>query len=415
MIGSIVLMNRFGRLLLTAIFFSVIMPAFFSCKKQGAVSSVRREELFSLEYGAFENQLNLADGINSTGMISTQLAMRDGFFYISNGESQKILELNSYGDLINLYHNPETNPSPLFDSSGQGNALGNVSTRKTIDYPFNSPSFLALDSNQYFYVVETLPKERQESGDNKILRQVVLRFDSDSFVDYIGQQGPGGTPFPFVRRIRTTADDCLVVVCIVHNGIESYYFSPKGELLFDTLIKYGDAPEWGAEKPGVTRYSEIEDVIPDPSGRRLYVKADYYETSLDAASKTQNGIADPVSVVFPYDIESGEFGKGIEVPPYEESITEGFSKQVFKLPYDFNCVTKNGWLFFTIALDSGCMVQMLHPESGRIVRRLLNYDAKNVVYSSFAFSDSGIISALLAGHDKARVVWWRTDALAENY
>ena len=387
----------------------------FSCREQGAVSSIKREELFSLNYGAFEGELNLSDGINSTGIISTRLAMRDGFFYISNGESQKILELNSYGDLINLYHNPETNPPPVFDAGHSGTSPAKVSTRKTIDYPFNSPSFIALDSNQYFYVVETLPKERQESGDNKILRQVVLRFDSDSFVDYIGQQGPGGTPFPFVQKIWTTDDDCLVVVCIVHNGIECFYFNPKGVLLHDVLIKYTDAPPFGEEKPGVTSYSEIKDVIPDPNGNLFYVKADYYETSFDEASRAQNGIQDPVSVVFPYDIQKGSFGNGIVIPPYEELLTDGFSKQVFKLPYDFNSVTKNGWLFFTITLDSGCMLQMVHAETGRVVRRLLNYDAKNVLYSSFSFSGTGIISALLAERDKARVVWWRTDELAENY
>ncbi len=399
------------------IFIALACLSVFSCKKQGAVASVKRERLFSLEYGSLENQLNLSTGLNSTGAINTDIAMRDGFFYISNGESQKILELNSYGDLLTLYHNPETNPAPLFDSSGsrQGNTNKNISTRKTVSYPFNAPSLMALDSRQYVYVAETLPKERQESGDNKILRQVVLRFNSDSFVDYIGQQGQGGTPFPFIKNIYTTAGDCLVVVCIVHDGIEVFYYNQRGERLYDTLIKYSDAPDYGEDKPGVTRFSEVENVVPDPVNRRLFVKADYYETSIDSGSKAQNGIADPVSVVFPYDLATGKFGAGIEIPPYEESVTRGFAKQTFRLPYDFAGVTKNGWLFFTITVDSGCMVQMVQPDGGRTIRRQLNFDTKNLVYSSFDLSENGIISALLAGHDKATVVWWRTDALTEQF
>lgn len=67
--------------------------------------------------------MNLAGGLNATGAVNTAIAMRDGFFYVSNGESQKILELNSYGDLLTLYHNPETNPAPLFDSSDSRQAL----------------------------------------------------------------------------------------------------------------------------------------------------------------------------------------------------------------------------------------------------------------------------------------------------
>lgn len=394
---------------------SLVLPL-ASCKKGGTVASVKREELFSLTYGGFEEQLNLAGGLNATGAVNTDIAMRDGFFYISNGESQKILGLNSYGDLLTLYHNPETNPAPLFDSSDARhvNNSKNVSTRKTVDYPFNAPSLLALDSRQYMYVAETLPKERRESGDNKILSQVVLRFDSSSFVDYIGQQGVGGTPFPFIRNIYVTQDDGLVVVCVVHEGFEVYTFNADGQPLRDVLIKYSDAPEWGEAKPGVTRFAEIENVVSDPSSPRLFVKADYYETSLDSASKVQNGINDPVSVVFPYDLATGKFGDGIEIPPYEETVSDGFAKETYALPYDLIGATKNGWLFFMISLDSGCMAQMVPMDGGRVIKRHLNFDNKNVVYSSFYLSPAGIISALLAQRKSAKVVWWRTDTLVDQ-
>lgn len=387
-----------------------------SCKRQGTVASVKMEKLFSLNYGGFEEQLNLAGGLNATGAVNTDIAMRDGFFYISNGESQKILGLNSYGDLLTLFHNPETNPSPLFDASDarRSNSSKNVSTRKTVDYPFNAPSLLALDSRQYMYVAETLPKERRESADNKILLQVVLRFDSSSFVDYIGQQGVGGAPFPFIRNIYVTQDDGLVVVCVVHDGFEVFCYNAAGQPLSDTLIKYSDAPEWGRAKPGISRYAEIENLVPDLTSRRLFVKADYYETSLDSASKVQNGITDPVSVVFPYDLQSGKFGQGIEIPPYEETVSDGFAKQTYNLPYDLIGATKNGWLFFMISLDSGSMIQALDLDSGRVVRRHLRYDAKDVVYSVFSLSPTGIISAMLAERESAKIVWWRTDSLVDQ-
>lgn len=71
--------------------------------------------------------------------------------------------------------------------------------------------------------------------------------------------------------------------------------------------------------------------------------------------------------------------------------------------------------FFTIAVDSGFVVQMVHADSSRIVRRLLSYDTKDTVYSAFNLSVSGIISALLAGQENAKVVWWRTDDLTRSF
>ena len=37
--------------------------------------------------------------------------MQDGFFYISNGLSGKVMEFNSYGDILNLYYNEEYHTS----------------------------------------------------------------------------------------------------------------------------------------------------------------------------------------------------------------------------------------------------------------------------------------------------------------
>ena len=61
------------------------------------------------------------------------------------------------------------------------------------------------NSKKCIYTVCTIPRNRQEQGEGGILySQPVLRFTRDgSSVDYIGQQGPGGTPFPHIRNIYT--------------------------------------------------------------------------------------------------------------------------------------------------------------------------------------------------------------------
>ncbi len=119
------------------------------CHRNNVVPSIRRDDLFSLKYGSFENQLNLFDLSEIGNNINTTIAMKNGFFYISNGESKKILEMNSYGDLLTLYYNSQKNPSPLFNSSNI-NATGNqvktqeISTKKIIDYPLTIRHISAL-------------------------------------------------------------------------------------------------------------------------------------------------------------------------------------------------------------------------------------------------------------------------------
>ena len=128
--------------------------------------------MFTLEYGNFEDEINLFD-YSQVGNISTSFAMRDGFFYIANSESGKVMELSSYGDLLTLYYSEEMNPTPSF-ATENGEELN--ATRRAISYPFNSTSDVAIDSKKNLYVVDRLPVERQEMDDEigEYVNQVVL-------------------------------------------------------------------------------------------------------------------------------------------------------------------------------------------------------------------------------------------------
>ena len=89
---------------LLALVIIVFCLFFTSCLKNETVQSISETELFSLPYGNFEEQLSISD-LNDVGNVRFGIAMQDGFFYIVNGESKKILELNSYGDLLTLFYN----------------------------------------------------------------------------------------------------------------------------------------------------------------------------------------------------------------------------------------------------------------------------------------------------------------------
>ena len=395
-------------------FLLCIVPFFFlACGKSSQIHAVSENVLFSLSYGNFEDELSLFN-LAKPGNIRTFLTMRDGFFYIANGEAKKILELNSYGDLLSLYYNDEVLKDIAFAGKDSLN-----STKKAISYPFNTLGPVAVDSRKYFYAVDTLPIERQERDATArlLLSSVVLRFDATGkFIDYLGQQGPGGTPFPYVKNIYTTQENELVVVCTTNDGLIAYWFSTNGFLLYTVPVTQAAVPkvqrEDSAEAPS---YISIENIVPDSRTHTLYVKVDYYMTALDPALKVQSGIDYYTTLLCPLDVDTGKYDEPLEIPSYEYSVTENLTKEVYNLPFDFLGVTENGWFFFIVPSDEGFVVQMVQPDGQRIVKRSLSVDHSKVLYYTLSLSGNGIISALFVKNENAEVLWWRTDSLLASF
>ena len=123
------------------LFFTIF---FYSCSRKNSLQSVSEEDLFSLNYGNFEDELDLF-GITNIGKVTTSITMKDGFFYIVNGQNQKILSFNSYGDLLSVYYNEDFYKEKfpmLFSKSTQ--ALS-----KPVSYPFEFDGKIVVDSKKY--------------------------------------------------------------------------------------------------------------------------------------------------------------------------------------------------------------------------------------------------------------------------
>ena len=399
-----------GFFLFAALLFSSI---FLSCSGYSKIQSVAEEELFSMSYGNFEEQLNLF-GINTVGNMKTELAMRDGFFYIVNGEAGKILSLNSYGDLLSLYYSEE-----FYSKKNSG--LPERSTEgiwKAVEYPFDYTGKISVDSRKYMYAVGTVPKERHEQDEDErlLFSQVVLCFSSDgTVIDYIGQQGPGGTPFPTIKGLYATENDELVVVCTTNDGLKVFWFNTNGFLRYEIPILTGKVPMIPGDFVNRTDMSvTVENVVPDSYSERLYVKIDYYLPYIDEESKVQSGFDYVQSVIYPLDIETGLYGEAINVPPFEVSVTEDFTKISYALPYDFLGITRNNWFFFIVTTEDGFSIEMIQPGTQNVIKRQFDVEHSRILYYSFSLSKEGIISALLADREKSRVVWWRTDSLVDS-
>ena len=402
----------------------LIMILSFSCSRNQTITTIREEKLFTVNYGKYENELHLFN-LSNLGYINTKLYMKDGFFFISDDNAKKIMQMTSYGDLIGIIYNPETNPEPSFlrkiQNSGSSNSDLNqqkTTTQTAQKHLFNKLSNIAVNSDKNIFVVDQISEERQEQDlqTKTILKEVVLRFTNDGkFIDYIGQEGPGGTPFPFIKDIFVTKNNELIVTCVVNDGHEVFWFSPSGFLKYTIPIKTESIPLIQKDELENSEvFITIDKIIPDYTKQKLFIKTDYHKTVIDTEANVQSGIEYFQTLLHPLNVENGQYEDSLVIPPYEDIVTDGFSKLTYKTSFDFLGVTESGWFFFIVPDNTGYVIQMIQPNGQRIIKRHLDYNRDKTVYLNFSLSDEGIISALLATTEKAQVVWWRTDTLVDS-
>lgn len=373
--------------------------------------SMERETLFRLNYGRFEDEIDLfnLEG-NQTG-TDTQLYMRDGMFYIVNSGARKVLQFTSFGDLLSVFYNPDFNPHPSFASASDGE-LNTAATRKAIAHPFNSPSCLAVDNRKRLYVVDRVPGDRQEydTSVQVVLNSVVLRFAPDGrFMDYLGQEGAGGTPFPPITGVYVTAANQFVVVSRHMNGIIVYWYAEDGQPLYRIPVSFESLPIPGENPEGV--FPTLDKVLPDYSGGRLYLKIDYYVSDTDSATGVHAGISFDRSMIYPLDLSSGQYQQPIEIPAYQGVEKDNLGTLTFTKPYELLGITNGGWIFLYTPETGGYALELMDSRSRRMQRRFIEIRTEELVYNTLMLSPDGIISALLATATNASIVWWRTDAL----
>ncbi len=383
-----------------------------SCNAR-VTSQVEREKLFSLAYGRFEDEIDLFRLDTSTTGPDTQIFMRDGMFYISNSGSKKILQLTSFGDLLSVYYNPDDNPVPSYAiGREEQDGLAGEATRKATAYPFVHPVFLTVDSSKRLSVVDQIPPERYEYDNDEqvLLRDVVLRFGSDSrFLDYLGQEGPGGTPFPPIMGIFSNSREETIVTARTQSGVRIFWFDPDGNLLYRVPIQFRNLP--GPFTGGDVVYSSLEKVVPDSESLRLYLKIDYYTEEIDKDTGAAAGIAYNRSCLYPFDIQAGTYEEKIDLPSYDGVDKDGQGTVTFRKPYEFLGITASGWVFLLSPDSSGYALEILDVKSRRIHKRTLSVSQDELAYNALMLSPDGIVSALLATPWNASVVWWRTDSL----
>ena len=387
---------------------SLLAAATLSSCTQKEIPSVDREDLFRLSIGRMEDQVDLFRLEGRSSSRKTRISMRDGIVYLSDGNGSKVARYTSYGDLLSMIYDPESNPPPLTLKTDFADS--DVVTRRALSYPLNEVGEIAVNSRKDVFVEDRLPAERRtyDAEHRMMLDEVVLRFDNEGrFIEYLGQEGIGGTPFPMITGIHISADDELVVVTRHMLGWNVYWYDADGNLLYMVLMERDDLPMIDGRKSKPS----LERIIPAPDDRKLYLKIDYYKETVDESTNTRAGIGYDGSRLWTMDVATGTYLSSMEVPVLESRETEGDKTVETERIYSFLGAARGDKFFFSVPEQGGYALLMLASGSEEQKRGFIRVDDDELVFNAFFLSDDGILSALLASEFEAKIVWWRTDRM----
>jgi hypothetical protein len=386
------------------LFFTITLVLIGACKNN-AIDSVEREDLFTLQFGPMEDQIALYNLDGSMGIKRTGFTMRDGLFYIADGNSGKIVRYNSYGDLLFMIYNEDANPVPF--TLRTNISEDEQATRWAYSYPLEEPGWIAVDSRKHIFVEDRISahEQRTDPETKTLLDGIILHFDQDGrFINYLGREGIGGSPFPRIVGLFSAVRDELAVVCRLPDGWDVYWFSPSGMLLYIVKIS-ADAipalPDWSEA------HSFVDTIMPAPDSRKLFIKVNYTRETFDQSTNIHTGIEPISSCLWILNVEDGSYSGSVEIPLYE-IIEDGFHSET-KVFYSMLGVTRNGKTLLYFPVDSGYTLLFVNTVTHEQRRGYIQFSNEELRYNEFFLSTDGILSAMLADNFNVKMVWWRTD------
>jgi hypothetical protein len=380
----------------------------------GQVRSLDRNELFSLDIGRGENEIDLFEVGGGPLNEKTRVYMRDGLIYVSNGAANKVMELTSYGDLLTLWYNPDTNPRPVMLQSTP--TPDTVTNKRAHAYAFTQVGEVAVTSDKTL-IAEDLVSDERSIFDEELgvsLNRIVLRFaPSGELLDYLGQEGIGGTPFPYIEDIHVTLHDEIVVTTRTVDSWLVFWYNESGDPLYNVEISLDRLPV----PEGLDLIPQLETIIPDQETRRLYLKLDYYEESYDDDTGASYGINKTISRIYWLELDSGEYRGYVDIPRNTESVTGSniLDRETVEYLYQFVGTAPENHLYLLSREENEQTQLLIMNTSGRVVkRRNLHVEDERVVYKTFSVSPTGILTALLGFEEHVDLMWWRSDRLLDT-
>ncbi|MBB6478672.1 LIC_12708 family protein [Spirochaeta isovalerica] len=369
------------------------------------VKTLEKVDLFSIPLGKLAEEIDYFQRESLRFSADNDMEMLNGFFYITNGRSGKLLKFNSYGDLLTLIYNPDRNPYPAELLSRQSD--DSEVNRKVIPWQFNSPGALAVSEDSIFIVDKVAPN-RQVKDKNTLMDRNILQFTSQGeYVNFIGMEGTGGQPFPYIEDLWISDKSELIVLYRTRSSDdESWYvnwYTPSGTLRYSVEIRESVIPM----PAGETDLSiSLDSILPDLSHYEIFLKMTYFRSADQASS-------DEVSEIFGgtlnFSVAEKKWHDWTRLPENTLEV-DGI---MIDSPYSL-IGTAKGKQFFLSLSENSMYSLLIRDEEGLFSEeyRLL-MDDREILNTDFYLSDAGILCAMVYTDSEARIIWWRTDKLLE--
>ncbi|MDA3957236.1 hypothetical protein [Oceanispirochaeta sp.] len=377
-------------------FIFIILPFLFvSCTGENRV--LEREDLFILPLGYMADELNYFLKPDSQLPGTSDLFIREGRVFLSSSNAGKIMELNSYGDLLGFYYNPTINPEPAqYLSEDKENP---VIVRK---WNFRGIDHLAV-SDEYMLVADRVDESQSMIEDRILHNRIILRFDhKGQFVDYLGQEGIQGSPFAYIQDLEITDNGEAVVLTRQCQKQLVYWFSRQGDLMYKIILDKENLPimEEGGWSAGVP-----ESLIPDRNAQKLYIKMDYFPVNDSPDLKS-------VSRLYTLDLLEEKYTDFFTIATLEVEV----NGQTLDGIYEYLGITSSGLHYFLGSDFSGRYHLILMDSTGAVkVERVMFIEDSGILFRRFFLSADGLLAGIFYEPKGARVSWWRTDKIADNY
>ncbi len=386
--------------------------ALISCSSRGN-ATLEQEQLFSIPIGKMEDQLDIYyDGISSFD-DRIRVNMKDGIIFLANSRGRKVMEFSSYGDLLSLHYNPDFNPKPVLLNTPGGD--DRVSSRVALPFPFLEVGEIAVSSEGNLLVEDAVPDARAENSPemHAYLNRVVRRFDSNgNYMDYLGQEGIGGTPFPYIENIHVNSRDEIIIVSRGEDAWLVFWFTSGGTLKYQVTVPLSNLP--APDEQGII--PSLEKIIPDTEEDMLYVKIDTYREVRESISGTGTRIDYFASYFFWLNPATGEYEGSMEVPHVvrKQEIPGLGAGQDEEVLHEFLGVARGGFFFLIGPFSAGQYQILVVDRNGVVIDRpRINLQDREIFYRDFHLNNDGILTAVLCREYEADLVWWRTDRVLD--
>ena len=377
-----------------------IVMLFSSCERNNR-NNLERESLFSIPLGKMADEIDYFQRDNFQFSSDNDLVMKDGFFYISNGRSGKLMKFNNYGNLFTLIYNPDRNPYPaeLFSRNSDNTAVN----RQVVMWQFNSPGFIAVAEND-IYVVDTVSANRRIIENGILKEKVILHFDENGeYKDFIGLEGVGGLPFPYIENIWVSDLSELIVLFRTSESWFANWYTINGSLRYSVEIKVSSIPLPAGETDLII---SLDNVIPDRSCYELYLKLTYFKKNV---SESLSGmvIDEIFGGIYNLNVTESRYYGWTRLPENKILLDEMEIDSPYILIGSFK-----GYLLFISHGEPGTYKLLISNEKGEFEQeKILLVEEEDVIFKDFFLSQEGILNAMFFTEEEAKIMWWRTDKL----